>query len=189
MTSPALPGGESSLMSFAGHETAGTFAPLIFDATLAFSHAATRRAHEYWDARRRTRTMPARTDLDHAGMRKFIAHVGLVGCVPDGNGCDYQIRVAGSEWESVFGGMTGRSLNQFLSHEIEARWRQAFDRVRFEKSPFRISTRIGFQGKNWLEAEMFVAPLGEDAQTVSMIFLCFAATNTARRTPGWALLS
>lgn len=155
--------------------------PMTFDPALDLTHRATQAAREYWEARRAERVMPARCDLDHAGMRNFIAHVGLIACSDDETPCPYRVRLAGSEWEAVFGPMTGRCLSEFLGPDIEDRWRQVFDSVRLERKALKVSTRVGFKSKTWLEAEMFVAPLSEDGETVSMLFLCFSATNLVRQ--------
>lgn len=173
-------------MPFEAQKQAEVLPSMVLDARLALAHPATRAAREYWETRCKDRTMPARGDLDHAGMRGFIAHVGLVACSGGDEISTYRIRLAGTEWEAVFGPMTSRCLSEFLSPEIERRWHEVFDAVCDRKAPLRVSTRLGHKGKTWLDAEIFVAPLSEDGDQVTMLFLCFAVTNTVR--PQSALL-
>ena len=121
--------------------------------------------------------MPSRDDLRPTAMRKFTEAVGLVEIRTDiGPDVEYFIRRAGTQWEGVFGPMTGKFLHEFLPPEIELRWREVFDAVRLAVSPVRAAAGIRFQRKTWLQAEMFVAPLG--IETVSMLLVAFVAWHT-----------
>lgn len=133
-------------------------------------------ARDYWQSRRNGRLMPNRADLNPVAMRRFTEHIGLIEVrhEPEGE-ADYFIRRAGTRWEAVFGPITGRSIHEFLPPEIEMRWRQVFDAVCKAKAPVRVTTDIRFQQKSWLDAELFVAPLGETE--VVMLFLAFTSWN------------
>jgi hypothetical protein len=119
--------------------------------------------------------MPLRADLNPAAMRKFTQNIGLIDIRRDAAPhVEYFIRRAGSDWEKVFGAMTGRFIHEFLPPEIEMRWRRVFDAVREKKSPLRVTSGVQFQAKSWLTTEMFVAPLGEAGEP-NMLFLAFTA--------------
>jgi hypothetical protein len=161
-------------------KTVARLRPLQFDWDLQFTREPTRLASEYWQSRLQDRTMPARTDLQPAAMRKFTQHIGLIDIRRDrGPHVEYFIRRAGGEWEQVFGPMTGRFIDEFLPPQIEMRWRQVFDAARERKAPLRATTGIHFQGKVWLTTEMFVAPLGETDEP-NMLFLAFTAWSQRR---------
>ncbi|HEY3637958.1 MAG TPA: PAS domain-containing protein [Rhizomicrobium sp.] len=147
---------------------------MAFDWELQATQPVIVRARDYWQSRRHDRPMPTRADLDPASMRSFTEHVGLIE-VRQGSEIDYFIRRAGTKWEAVFGSMTGRLIQEFLPPEIETRWRQVFDAVCRAKAPLRVTTDILFQGKSWLDAEMFLGPLGDGE--VSMLFLAFTSWN------------
>ncbi|MDE2134935.1 MAG: PAS domain-containing protein [Alphaproteobacteria bacterium] len=148
---------------------------LEFDWTLQLTKPATILACEYWRSRCGGRSMPNRNDLDPVAMRKFTPHVGLIDIRKAEDGTtDYFIRRAGTKWEEVYGPMTGRYLWEFLPPEIEPNWREVFGAVQAAKAPVRVTTGIDFQGKTWLKAEMFVAPLGEGGD-VSMLFMTFVS--------------
>lgn len=150
--------------------------PLTFDWELRFTQAATRNALAYWNKVRGSRPMPSRDDLDPVAMRRFTEHVGLIEIRSESGGdVDYFIRRAGTKWEEVFGPMTGRLIHEFLPPEIEMMWRQVFDLVRSAKAPVRVTTGIKFQRKNWLDAEMFIAPLGDAEPT--MLFMTFVSSR------------
>jgi hypothetical protein len=147
---------------------------MAFDRDLQAKQPAIIRARDYWQSCRGERPMPNRVDLDPVAMRGFTEHVGLVEIRRDtGAEVDYFIRRAGTRWEALFGPMTGRLIQEFLPPEVETRWRQVFDAVCDAKAPLRVTTDILFQNKSWLEAEMFVGPLGDNE--VAMLFLAFTS--------------
>ena len=149
--------------------------PMRIDPVTALREPVTRAACDFWESRRHGKAMPSRKDLDHAGMRGFIAHVGLISCIEENGNTAYLVKLAGSRWEAVFGRMGGRFISEFLEPAIEARWRQPFDHVRRSKTPKCVTARIAFESKNWLDAELLVAPLSENGEDVSMLFLAFVA--------------
>lgn len=143
-----------------------------FDWELTLRRNSTKLGRDYWQSRRRGSLMPRRADLDPAGMRNFTTHVGLIDVRREpGHEIDYFIRRAGSSWEEVFGPITGKLIQEFLPPEIETKWRLVFDAVLKRKAPVAVATGIIFQRKSWLEAEMFVGPLGDEQ--VSMLLMVF----------------
>lgn len=154
--------------------------PLVFDWSLDCQRPETIKARDYWESRRTGKDLPARADLSPAGMKAFMAHVGLIEIHSGPDRLDYFIRLAGSRWEEVFGHMGGRMISEFLPPHIEVRWRNLFDSVRERAMPVRSTTRIGFKNKSWLAAEMFVAPLSEDGRTISMLLMCFTSWSVIR---------
>jgi hypothetical protein len=154
--------------------------PLEIDWDLNLTRPANKLAHAYWRSHCRDHGMPAYKDLPPSGMRGFIAHIGIVEIREGGTGKDYFIRLAGSRWEEVFGRIAGKHLHKFLSPAVEERWRALFDPVCERAEPVCARAEISFEEKTWLMSEMFVAPLGDSASEVSMLFLCFTATKQNR---------
>lgn len=148
--------------------------PIASDPTLAFEREPNKLAYAYWQARCDGRSMPARADLDPGAMKKFTPHVGLVEPRLASTGPSYFIRRAGSRWEDVYGAITGKVLQDFLPPHLAAAWHSVFDSVTTSAKPIRITTQVDFQGKNWLDIELMVAPLGEQG-TVSMLLISFVA--------------
>jgi hypothetical protein len=163
-----------TIVSRSLHANFGTL-PLHFDWALAFERKETALACAYWRSRCKDGRLPSRADLVPSQMRKFMAHVGLVEFRAEGDDIDYYIRLAGSQWEAVYGAMNGRVLHEFLPPDIEARWRSAFDPVRNQARPARVTTQIAFASKRWLDCEMFIAPLSDDGQSASMLLMCFVS--------------
>jgi hypothetical protein len=121
--------------------------------------------------------MPSRADLNPIAMKAFTNHVGLVEIRPGNGATPYFIRRAGTAWETVYGPMTGRYLNEFLPADVAETWIEAFDHVRHNKAPVRLTAKVDFQAKTWLSIEMLIAPLG-DGDDVSMLLTNFVAWST-----------
>ena len=144
--------------------------PVVVDADAALARPLTIKACDYWRACRGDRAMPARKDISPQGMREFVNNVGLVEVRRSAGGAvDYSIRLAGARIDSVFGSITGKMLGAFLPPQIEARWRGVFDAAVAASAPISVASRVAFGRKEYLAAEVFLAPLGEDGQ-VSMLF-------------------
>lgn len=151
--------------------------PMRIDHEVALTQVMTTKAYDYWRARRGSRIMPARKDINPRDMREFVASAGLIEARPTADGYEYQVRLAGTRIEEIMGPITGKLFSEFLPLEIEARWRRVCEEVRRSRGPVSITGRMAFQARHWLKTEAFVGPLGEDGQEITM-FLLGAATWT-----------
>jgi hypothetical protein len=148
------------------------------DHEVALTQAMPIKAYDYWRARRGTRIMPSRKDINPRDMREFLAHAGLIEVRPTADGIEYVVRLVGTKAEEIFGLITGKTFQEFLPPEIEARWRQVCDEVRKSRGPVSVSGRLAYQGRHWLQTETFVGPLAEEGQEITMFLLGFAARST-----------
>jgi hypothetical protein len=149
--------------------------PITVDESLSFVQPATIAALAYWKSKLGGRPMPSRADLDPREMRSFMPHIALVELRQTADGAqDYYMRLTGTSIEQVFGQLTGQLISEFLPPEIEARWRMMFDAARDAAAPVRITGRIAFQRKTWLQCELMIAPLGTEGKTISMFFVAVA---------------
>jgi hypothetical protein len=145
--------------------------PIKFDPVMKFQSAPLQEAFDYWDAIRGGRIMPTRAELLPRDMKRFISHVGMIEPMSKKTGVqDYFVRLAGSHVEEIFGPRTGRPLGEGVPPEIVARWRIGYDMVQRSAKPVKATARVAYKGKNWIEVEVLVAPLGEDS-TPSSFFL------------------
>ena len=140
-----------------------------------FRCAENQAAIAYWQSKCRGRAMPARADIDPTEMRPFLPHVGLVE-TPDGSAArpDYRIALAGSAIESVLGPLTGRLLQEAVPPMIARRWRSVYEVAVTEAVPIRATSRVSFEAKNFLMAELLVAPLTGDPGRVDTLFVSLA---------------
>lgn len=145
------------------------------DHEVVLTQAMTIKAYDYWRARRSSRIMPARKDINPRDMREFLANAGLIEARPTADGFEYVVRLAGTRIEDIMGPITGKVFSEFLPPEIEGRWNKVCDEVRRSHGPVSIGGRMAFQGRNWLRMEGFVGPLGEEGQEITMFLLGVAA--------------
>jgi hypothetical protein len=144
--------------------------PFVIDRSATFTRPATIQALEYWRSVKGDRAMPARADISPAALRGVLPQIGLVDLPgPDDRPTAYVIRLAGDAITRVFGTLTGKPIDQILPPHILERWIACFDAARADAAPVRAASRIAFQNKTWLQAEVLLAPLGQAGQ-VSMLF-------------------
>jgi hypothetical protein len=148
---------------------------LHIDSEVVLTQPLTIKTYDYWRACRGLRLMPTRADITPKGMKEFMTNVGLIEARPTALGVDYVVRLAGTRCEEVFGPITGKSFCDFLPPEIELRWRRVCDEARRTRGPLSVTGRIAFPGKDWLQSETFVGPLGEEGQEITMLLLGFVA--------------
>jgi hypothetical protein len=141
------------------------------DHEVALTQAMPIKAYDYWRARRGSRIMPTRQDINPRDMREFVASAGLIEARPMADGYEYLVRLAGTRIEEIMGPISGKLFSEFLPPEIEARWRLVCDEVRRSRGPVSISGRMAFQARHWLKTETFVGPLGEEGQEITMFLL------------------
>jgi hypothetical protein len=145
---------------------------ILVDHKLAFERDVTRKAYAYWNTARGQRSMPKRSDLTARGMKPFLRNVVIAEPRKLNNEWDYFVRLAGTEVEKVIGHVNGKLIGSVAAEELKSRWRFILDQGRVPPRPARCISRVLAQKKTWLTAEVFVAPLSEDGQRVSMVFGC-----------------
>jgi len=154
--------------------TEGAGEPIQIHDDLAFERPVNGLALAYWRDRCAGRTMPARTDIDPAGMRGFITNVGLVDVLTDERGQPaFRVRLAGTAIEDVFGPMQGKLLRE-LPPYFAARWTGLFVAMADDGVPRRITTRVAFKSQDFLRLEALFAPLSDAPPRVTMLFVCLA---------------
>lgn len=144
--------------------------PFVIDRDPKFTRPTAIKALEYWRARKGDRIMPSRADISPAALRGVLPQIALVdvpgaGDPPTG----YVVRLAGDAIIQVYGSLTGKPLDQLLPADILMRWVACFDAARTAAAPIGVTSRVAFQNKTWLQAEVLLAPLGQDDR-VCMLF-------------------
>jgi hypothetical protein len=172
------------MQSHAGAAQETSLLRLDIDTSLSFRHPITVEALAYWKSILAGRAMPSRADFDLRAMRDLLPHLGLMEPRRKADGTsDYYIRLIGTRLEQIYGTVTGKTISEFLSPDIQERWRTALDTAVAGRAPIRTIGRMAFQKKLWLEVECLIAPLSHDGETVSML-LVVVATREAGQPPG-----
>jgi hypothetical protein len=148
---------------------AGFGAPIYVDRDLSFRESVNHQALGYWRSKCAGRTMPARAHLDPIEMRGFLPHVALVDVLGDPKP-GYRIRLAGTAIEDVFGHLTGQVLADMQPY-FAHRWEGIFSSAVQARAPIRITTRVGYDQKDFLSCEAMFAPVSEDGLHISMLFV------------------
>ena len=146
--------------------------PVYHDWSLAFEQATPREALAYWNDCRGSRPMPLATDISARGMKRFLANVGLIEVrAGDEGAVDYFVKLTGERIRELYGPIAHRTLSEFLTPDMEQRWRAPLDLVRTEHRPLRVHGRMSYAGHTWLYQETLVAPLGRDDRVGTLLLI------------------
>jgi hypothetical protein len=134
--------------------------------------AAAARAHEelfgYWAALRRGAKLPARRDIDPAGIKRLLPTITLTDVRNDP--IDYRIRLAGTALYGVYGReITGRTLAEVYSSSAADYWRVELGKVVQERRPLVGVHNLAWRGASHLSILWLRLPLASDGETVDMI--------------------
>lgn len=144
--------------------------PFVIDRNPHFTRPATAKALEYWRSVKGDRVMPSRADISPAALRGVLPQIALVDVPGAGDPpTSYVVRLAGDAIIQVYGSLTGKPLDQILPSDILSRWVACFDAARTAAVPIGVTSRVSFQNKTWLQAEVLLAPLGQEDR-VCMLF-------------------
>lgn len=150
--------------------------PIVIDPSLQFTRKPPADGYAYWASLRRDRAMPARRDIDPVAMRGFLPHVCLVE-VHRGKGPlpDYRIRLAGTFLARHWGETTGKWINEFAPPYMQKRMHYTFGALLEARAALRITGAFALENRSWLTVESCLAPLSDDGQIISMIFVVWDA--------------
>lgn len=127
-----------------------------------------RTLHDYWNAQRGARTMPARADIDPVDLPRLLPNLILVGVA--GEPPRFRFRVVGTEIVFRYGTeVTGRELDDIdLGSELGAVRAQYEETVR-ERAPTYCRHQIETAGGKHLRYERLLLPLAPDGVRVDMM--------------------
>lgn len=163
-----------------------SFAPITVDWDLDFIKPVPKKALAYWRSLCTGRKMPQRHELKPKPMRDFLSHINLVDIIraADGSFVDYSVSLQGQHALDTYGPVMQRKLGQVLPPSIEARWRRCFGTACQAARPVRFHSRVMCGGKLWVEAEVLMAPLGDETRGIDSLFATFVSwTDDAMVTP------
>ncbi|MBL8805406.1 MAG: PAS domain-containing protein [Rhodospirillales bacterium] len=125
-----------------------------------------RRLYDYWDAKRGTREMPARADIDAIEIGWALGDISLVEVLPDG---DFRWRVDGSNLSAFFGcDMGGRKLSEYPFPEYVSTLRARFRAPVERREPVFETGSFSRKEYRWKYDTLFL-PLTSDGRRVDML--------------------
>jgi len=138
---------------------------VIQDESLAFDSQLLRDALEEW-TRAAAGSIPARHQFTPRSVKDFAGNLTIF----EQRAQTYYIRLMGTRIASVIGEMQGKTVIEALPPETAQIWTQAFDALIASRKPQRLVKTVNFNDLQYLEAEIFLAPLRSDLDELTMVF-------------------
>jgi hypothetical protein len=136
---------------------------------LAATPADVQALYGYWDKKRGSRLMPARSDLDPADLVPFLPSILLVDVVMDDR--LYVYRLVGTREVHMRGSdPTGKPVMENSFHDRALALRN-YDQVVLSKAPHLDATPTVSSDREWLDMESIFLPLSENGNEVDKILV------------------
>lgn len=139
------------------------------DPALAFESPLLREALSAWRHLSGEGPIPTRRSLTPRALKPLIGQITIFERLGQEPSC-YRIRLMGTRITEVLGEMQGKTLDEALPPDAATRWRTALDSALSERCPLRFISRVAFNNLDFLQAEVFLAPLLDDAGALTMAF-------------------
>jgi hypothetical protein len=139
---------------------------ITLDESLAFEAPLLKEACEMWTAVAKG-AIPPRSAFSARLVKNFVGNLIIFERL---DADDYLIRLMGTRVSNMLGEMQGQTLRQGLPADAEERWKLALNAVRASRKPLRIVTLVNINDLQFLEAELFLAPLCDDTGQETMVF-------------------
>ena len=132
------------------------------DDTLAFADARLTDLAQIWEAVRGAKELPRRADFTARALARHLRDIAFLERMPQpGAPHCYRFGFYGSGLARYTGDWTGKFLDEIVPPEQLAAWQLAYDTGLAHGAPLRIDARITAYGLDYMNAESFVAPLGD----------------------------
>ncbi len=139
---------------------------VIKDDALAFESDILKEAQAEW-MRQAAGTIPPRSAFTPRSVRAFVGNLVIFERRARSS---HFVRLMGTRIAGVLGEMQGKSLNEALPSDVARRWTLALDEVLRTGRQARIVNTVSFDNLDFLEAEVFLAPLLDEKGDPTMVF-------------------
>lgn len=138
------------------------------DPGLCFRNSKPLELLRYWEDKRGTRPMPARTDIDPL---ELITHMGSLILIEVQHApLRLRYRLIGTNITTVMErDATGKYYDELYSDELLPQIYDRFHWILAHKAPLRTHGRAYYPNKNFYEYETLNLPLSDDGETVNMV--------------------
>ena len=129
-----------------------------------------RQAYDYWAAKRGSRPMPARRDIDPAEIKPLLPYLVLMDVLRDarpGWPLDFRYRLLGTVTDAMMNGRyTWKCMSELPHQQPGSRLWESLARVTGTRH------RVPYVGphKDFMSVVDLVMPLSDDGETVNMLF-------------------
>jgi hypothetical protein len=130
------------------------------------SHPETDALRALWEAKKRGRALPLRSDFKPADMKRWMPHISIADLLPDEQ---FQFSTFGSDLTEVYGqDLTGSLLKELTPSDIWKVVLEHYREVAHTKQP--LFAPISVSNGNWYtEVSRMLLPLSNDGESVSFI--------------------
>lgn len=135
------------------------------DKSLAFEAPLLMEAYETWTAIA-AGAIPPRSAFTARLVKNFVSNLLIFERL---DADDYLIRLMGTRVANVLGEMQATTIRQSLPADAAERWKFVLNAVLASHKPLRIVTLVDINDLQFLEAEIFLAPLCNDQGQETMI--------------------
>src|ERR1700690_778601 len=128
--------------------------PLICDPHLDFATPELKSALAIWQAKRGSRTMPTRDDMNFRDLKTFLPHLAFLTIVRDGARVRFKVRLAGSALDTFLGGSTtGRFVDEAVPQRFAEKWAAMWISTIDSRTPTRTVGRAEMPGRGYYISE------------------------------------
>jgi hypothetical protein len=157
------------------------------DPSMAFVAPALNDMREIWASIATQSTLPSRAQFTARILKTHLRNLTVVNIEGQAGGtARYRHRYVGGGVTVVFGELTGMTFEDFMPPAILPRTIACFDAVVEGRAPVRVLTHFQHHKADYLDAEVFAAPLSEDGVTPNMVMTVTAFAQSGDRVaPIW----
>lgn len=152
---------------------------VVRDNTLAFESDVLKEAQAEW-TRQAAGRIPPRSDFTPRSVRAFVGNMVVFERREQSR---YLVRLMGTRIAGVLGEMQGKVLDEALPPDVARRWTLALDELLRTHTPARIVNTVSFDNLDFLEAEVFLAPLLDERGEPTMVFAVVAFRSGVSKGP------
>jgi hypothetical protein len=146
--------------------------PLIADPHLRFVTPQLQTALAVWQARRGSRTMPARSDLTLRDLKTVLPNLAFIDIVRDDARTRFKVRLAGSALDNFLSGTpTGRFVDEAVPSRFAEKWAALWQPPISARTPTRTVGRVEFPNRRYFMSESLFAPLAADGEAPDILML------------------
>lgn len=132
------------------------------DDRLVFDSARLTDLAQIWNAVRGAKELPLRSDFSARALARHLRDIAFLECVPQPGALHcYRFGFFGSGIARYTGDCTGKFLDEIIPPDSLAAWMAAYDAALAHGAPLRYVSRIQAFDLDYMNAESFVAPLGD----------------------------
>jgi|GEM_PF-1751160 len=149
-----------------------SFQAIDIDHALQFEHPAAQRGYALWCDMADGRDMPDRRDINPGRFAADLRHLSLFNLsLVDGTLDSISARVIGSEFESIFGPLTDRPLDEALNPQVLARWFGAANAVITQGKALRATGNVAHEDRQHVAFECVLAPMSDAHQKFAILYV------------------